>query len=900
MTEEYIKQAKKSKREKDYIRAADFFYLAGDYQSALEMYLKAENYELAAKLSEDLKEYENAIEFNQKAQNYLRAAELSQQIEKFQAAIELYAKAQAYYKAAVLSEKIGDLNHAGDYYVLFNDFINAIRCYISGRNYEKANELLNLLIEKRRLELKKNNLSEDIDNIIRSYKNKAAELLAFLHKYKDAADLFMQIGDRIHAAQMFSLAGEKEKAFNIYVELSLYLNALEEYEKSGNTLNIDSILLAGLYSRAGNNKKAAELYEASEKYKEAASEYEKSGDIQNAARLHNLDRNPLKASEILLENGDVDAAINTLASSGRYKDAAATAEKFGAHLSAAQYYETVKNWQKAAEMYKIAGHYQNAAELLLKFNERKKAFEIYRNHTASFDNSQIIREMLIEGGDFSKAADISLTLNDKKKAAELYEKNGEYLKAASLWVELENNDLAADAYVKSNEPEKAAHYYEKAGKWNKAGECYLNLLKYNKAAECFNSAGNYLQAAQIYYNLKNLDRTINMLQKIQKDKAEYRQAAFLLGKIFHQQKFYNLAKIKLNESISDDAVNSENIEAYYIMADCHSKLGEFADGIKLYDLILSFDFNYRDVLPLRELALKDKSELKQIESHYEETGVIRDLLQLQEGDIISKRFKIEKEIGSGGMGKVYKAFDSELEETVAIKILFTQFGEYEDEKKNLVNEIKIARKITHPSVIKVYDIGDWLGNKFFTMQYIDGIDLGEWFQINLQADVKEKAVLFKKICEGLKAAHDIGVIHRDIKPRNILVNKDNNPMLLDFGIAEAFNAYLRITENKLIGSPDYMSPEQISNLAYDQRTDIYSLGCVMYEMFTGRKPYISEDLTHLFMAKLDHDPRPPSVFNPEIPTELEKIITKAMQKNPKNRYSNIAEMISDINLFLAT
>jgi tetratricopeptide (TPR) repeat protein len=508
--------------------------------------------------------------------------------------------------------------------------------------------------------------------------------------------------------------------------------------------------------------------------------------------------------------------------------------------------------------------------------------------------------MLIEGGDFSKAADISLTLNDKKKAAELYEKNGEYLKAASLWVELENNDLAADAYVKSNEPEKAAHYYEKAGKWNKAGECYLNLLKYNKAAECFNSAGNYLQAAQIYYNLKNLDRTINMLQKIQKDKAEYRQAAFLLGKIFHQQKFYNLAKIKLNESISDDAVNTENIEAYYIMADCHSKLGEFADGIKLYDLILSFDFNYRDVLPLRELALKDKSELKQIESHYEETGVIRDLLQLQEGDIISKRFKIEKEIGSGGMGKVYKAFDSELEETVAIKILFTQFGEYEDEKKNLVNEIKIARKITHASVIKVYDIGDWLGNKFFTMQYVDGIDLGEWFQINLQADVKEKSVLFKKICEGLKAAHDIGVIHRDIKPRNILVNKDNNPMLLDFGIAEAFNAYLRITENKLIGSPDYMSPEQISNLAYDQRTDIYSLGCVMYEMFTGRKPYISDDLTHLFMAKLDHDPRPPSVFNPKIPTELEKIITKAMQKNPKNRYSNIAEMISDINLFLAT
>jgi len=900
MTEEYLKQARKSKREKDYIRAADFFYLASDYHNALEMYIKADNYELAAKLSEELKEYQNAIEFNQKAQNYMRAAELSQQIEKFQDAIELYAKAQAYYKAAFLSEKIGNLNRAGDYYILFNDFINAIRCFIGAQNYEKAIEHLNLLIEKRRQELIKNNLSEDNDNIIRSYKNKAAEMFKFLNKYDEAADLFLQIGDRARAAQMFSLAGKKEKALNLYVDLSLYQNALEEYEKSDGVLNIDPILLAGLYSKAGNNKKAAELYEAAEHYREAASECEKTGDIRNTARLHNLDRNPLKASEILLENGEVDAAINILASSGRYKDAALMAERFGDHLSAAQYYETIKNWQKAAEMYKIAGHYQNAAELLLRFNERKKAFQIYRNHTASFDDPQIMREMFIEEGNFSKAAEISLTLNDKMKAAELYEKNEDYLKAAYLWVELDNNISAADAFVKSNEPEKAARHYEKAGKWNKAGECYLNLLKYNKAAECFNSSGNYLQAAQIYFNLKNLDRTINMLQKIQKDHVEYKQAAFLLGKIFHQQKFFNLSKIKLSESISDKSVNTENIEAYYILADCHSQLGEFADAIKLYDMILSYDFSYRDVLPLRELALKDKSELKLVEKHYEDTGVIRDLLQLQEGDIISKRFKIEKEIGSGGMGKVYKAFDSELEETVAIKILFTQFGEYEDEKKNLVNEIKIARKITHPSIIKVYDIGDWLGNKFFTMQYIDGVDLEEWFQINRQADVKEKSVLFKKICDGLKAAHDIGVIHRDIKPRNILVSKDNNPMLLDFGIAEAFNAYLRRTENKLIGSPDYMSPEQISNLGYDQRTDIYSLGCVMYEMFTGRKPYISEDLTHLFMAKLDHDPRPPSVLNPEIPAELEKIITKAMQKNPKNRYFNIAEMISDINLFLAT
>lgn len=900
MIEEYLKQAKKSKREKDYIRAADFFYLGEDYYSALEMYIKAENYELAAKLSEELKEYESAIDLNIKAQNYMRAAELSQQAEKLQDAITLYEKAQAYFKSAVLSERIGDLERAGDYYILFNDYINAIRCYISAQKYEKAIEYLNFLIEKRKQELARNSLSEDIDNIIRSYKNKSAELLMLLKRYKESATIFFQIGDLTRAAQMYSLDGNHEKAFEIYISLSLYHNAIEEYEKTGGTLKIDPVVLAGLYSKANDFKKASEFYESAEHYREAALEIEKTGDVKNTARLHSLDRNPLKASEILLEHGEVESAIDVLASSGRFKDAAIVAEQSGEHLSAAQYYEAVKNWQKAAEMYLDAGHYQNAAKLLLKFNDRKKAFEIYKNHPDVFDDPNILTEMYIEEGNFSKAAEICLSFSDKTKAAELYEKDEEFHKAAVLWEEMKSYTNAADAYLKANDPEKAAYYYEKSGNWNKAGECYLNLLKYHKAAECFNTAENYFQAAQIYYSLKNLDQTINMLQKIPKDHPEYKQAAFLLGKIFHKQKFYNLAKIKLNESISEKSVNTENIEAYYILAACYSQLGEFAEAIKLYDLILSYDFSYRDVLALRELALKEKTELKPVEKHYEETTIIRDLLQLQEGDIISKRFKIEKELGSGGMGKVYKTFDSELEETVAIKILFTQFGEYEEEKKNLVNEIKIARKITHPNVIKVYDIGDWLGNKFFTMQYIDGVDLEQWFKANEKTDFKEKTVLFKKICEGLKAAHDIGVIHRDIKPRNILVGKDNNPMLLDFGIAEAFSNYLRRTENKLIGSPDYMSPEQISNLRYDQRTDIYSLGCVMYEMFTGRKPYLSDDLTHLFMAKLDHDPRPPSALNKSIPDDLEKIILKAMQKNPKNRYITMAEMISDINLFLAT
>ncbi len=897
--EDYTKQAKRALRERDFERAGDLYFMAKDFKKALKMYLKAENYELAAKVCEETRDFENAIFYHEQLGNYEKAAELAQQIEKYTKAIELYERAENYFKAAYIAEGIQDFVRAGEIYTKFSDYTKAAKCFIQGNEYNRALELIKILINQRKHVIEQNNISEAIDNIIKSYKTKAAELLEKMDRYLEAAEYLLETEDFDSAAEMFSRASKPQRAFEIYLERGFHEKALEEYIKNKSNIETDEKTLAELYESSGNTLSAAEQYEKVNMLAEAADAYKRAGNIDKAAEVYVKDRNYKEAVELYLSHGNFIEAVLVLEKFGRYKEAANLAETKELWKKAAELYARSNSQEKAAQMYEKYGNYQEAAKIYIELNEKPKAIRLYESSPKSFDSPDIIRAIQIELGQFIEAANLSMTMNDINKAADLFKMAKKFPEAAELYASIEKHEDAAQMYLSSHEIQKAAHYFEKAGNHKMAGDCYLNLMRYHKAADCYLTAHEYILAAQVYYNLKDMDRTVNVLQKIKPSHTEYFNAAFQLGKIFHSRQFFNLAKIKLEESIQDEAINSENIENFYLLADSYTHMGMYAEAINLFDKILSFDFNYRDALKLREKAQNHKDDRMPIGQKIDETVHFVDLLKLKEGDMIAKRFKILGELGHGGMGKVYKAFDTELEEIIAVKILFTQFGDYEEEKKHLVNEIKIARRITHPYIIKVFDIGDWLGNKFFTMQYVEGKDLNSWLAENAGLDYQQKMLVIRKICEGLQAAHNMQVIHRDIKPKNIMITDKANPIILDFGIAEAVNAYLKSSRGQLVGSPNYMSPEQISDKDYDHRTDIYSLGCVMYEMFTRRRPYVEKDLTELFMAKLDHDPRPPGEINPDLPPDLEKIITRCMSKNPSFRYNNMKEIISDINLFLA-
>jgi eukaryotic-like serine/threonine-protein kinase len=214
-------------------------------------------------------------------------------------------------------------------------------------------------------------------------------------------------------------------------------------------------------------------------------------------------------------------------------------------------------------------------------------------------------------------------------------------------------------------------------------------------------------------------------------------------------------------------------------------------------------------------------------------------------------------------------------------------------QKRFVREIKVARMITHPNVVKVFDIGKYKGNRYISMEYIDGLGLDEWLR-NSKADLRTLLTIMVKIIQGVQGAHAQGVVHRDLKPQNVLLDMQMSPHILDFGIARSLNPIDATATGQVMGSPKYMSPEQIQGKDLDQRSDIYALGVLMFFMFTGQEPFTGDDPRSIVMKHLTETPPSPMQFNPNLPTWLEKIVRKSLEKDRNQRYSSLKELLDDL------
>ncbi|GAI84985.1 unnamed protein product, partial [marine sediment metagenome] len=194
-------------------------------------------------------------------------------------------------------------------------------------------------------------------------------------------------------------------------------------------------------------------------------------------------------------------------------------------------------------------------------------------------------------------------------------------------------------------------------------------------------------------------------------------------------------------------------------------------------------------------------------------------------------------LGKGGMGKVYKAHDTEIKEQVALKLLKPEIASDEKTIERFRNEIRLARKIAHKNVGRMYDLGKAEGSYFISMEYVSGQDLKGLIRQSRQLTVGTTISIAKQVCGGLAEAHRLGIAHRDLKPSNIMIDKDGNARIMDFGIARSLKAKGITGPGVMIGTPEYMSPEQVEGKEVDQRSDIYSLGVILYEMVTGQVPF---------------------------------------------------------------
>ena len=268
--------------------------------------------------------------------------------------------------------------------------------------------------------------------------------------------------------------------------------------------------------------------------------------------------------------------------------------------------------------------------------------------------------------------------------------------------------------------------------------------------------------------------------------------------------------------------------------------------------------------------------------------------ELTTGSTFAGRYQIIEELGKGGMGKVYKVLDKEVNAKIALKLIRPEIAADKKTIERFRNELKTARDISHKNICRMYDLNKEEGSYYITMEYVEGQDLKSLVRQTGQLAIPTTISIAKQVCEGLSEAHKLGTVHRDLKPSNIMIDKEGNARIMDFGIARSLKAKGITDAGVMIGTPEYMSPEQVDGKEVDQRSDIYSLGVILYEMVTGQVPFEGETPLSVALKHKSKIPPNPRDINYRIPEDLAHVILKCMEKDSEERYQGAEELFSEL------
>lgn len=270
-------------------------------------------------------------------------------------------------------------------------------------------------------------------------------------------------------------------------------------------------------------------------------------------------------------------------------------------------------------------------------------------------------------------------------------------------------------------------------------------------------------------------------------------------------------------------------------------------------------------------------------------------LEFASGSTFAGRYQIIEELGKGGMGRIYKVVDKKINEELALKLIRPEIAADKKTIERFGSELKFACKVSHRNVGRMYHLGEEEGIHYITMEYVPGESLKDMIGMMGQLSTGQAVSIARQLCEGLSEAHRLEIVHRDLKPSNIMIDKKGNARIMDFGIARSLKAKGITGAGMMIGTPEYMSPEQVEAQEVDQRSDIYSLGVVLYEMLTGKVPFAGETPLSIALKHKSEEPTDPREINSQIPEDLSRMILKCMEKNKEKRYQTVEGLLSELD-----
>ena len=263
--------------------------------------------------------------------------------------------------------------------------------------------------------------------------------------------------------------------------------------------------------------------------------------------------------------------------------------------------------------------------------------------------------------------------------------------------------------------------------------------------------------------------------------------------------------------------------------------------------------------------------------------------EITTGTILMKRFQVERSLGQGGMGAVFLAIDQKIGEQVALKVIASNLAEDPTAAERFRREVGAARKITHVNVIRIHDLEEDGRLLFLSMEYFPGMDLEELLSRRGVLPLAEARPILVQICDALSAAHRVGVIHRDLKPGNVLVNEQGEVRVIDFGLAKASYMHSMTATGLIMGTPEYMAPEQVRGRTTDHRTDIYALGVLAYTLLCGQPPFRGDTPIAVGFQHCAEPPRPLRELKPDLPQALDAAVLKCLEKDPADRFDSVAD-----------